>query len=186
MSESGLTKFGLSMPASMSLSDYYDKFYDPKLSVRNSDQYMGSPSVVGKMGTPFTRRFLDGKNLKKVQSLLTEKVRYESQLSDMTTIEFTDSFLASLMDFATTYRLANVQPSTDSDTNRINQMFVDQTWPSYMQEENDTSFWNRWCQDGIPDPGNIPLPILGDREERNPDPASYLLNHPWGSLLPEY
>ena len=129
------------------------------------------------MDTPFVRAFLDGKNLLTIQSLLTNQLRERIGSSTVPLVEFSEGLLSSLMAFARNFRLG---PATPIVIHRANVSFAEQNADANEGRFYETAFWKRWCTQGIPDPNNIPLPLVGDKPDFTVETDSYVLNNPIG------
>lgn len=170
----------VAMPAQMSLAEYYRKYYRPNTG---SDPVAFMPYGATTMATPFTDAFLSSANVDTLRRMLTDKVAQISNLPGLSPLPMTDQFLNELMTTASVYRTAKYAPD---NVMRVNGFFVEKYAGGHTWEVNYAENTNRWCSDGFPDPNNIPLPMVADREEREADPTSYLLSHPWGGLIPKY
>lgn len=127
--------------------------------------------------TPFVRRFLHGANILKIQKMMTENLRQRIGLDYVPTIQFSDSILAHLMYFTQKYREAW---DTEEVINRANVTFVEQFADQNEGRYYETSFWKRWCAQGLPDPNNIPLPLQGDKPDFTVETDGYMLGNPNG------
>lgn len=127
--------------------------------------------------TPFVRAFLDGKNLLRIQALLTEQLRARIGSPTVPTVEFSEGLLSSLMAFARNFREG---PGTPIVINRANESFAEQNADANEGRFYETAFWKRWCTQGIPDPNNIPLPLVGDKPDFTVETDGYVLNNPIG------
>jgi hypothetical protein len=131
--------------------------------------------------TAFTDAFLGGRNLLVVQRMLTLSMAHKVENPSLPVVEFTESLLSALMQFAHTYRLAYSNADVLTFANRS---FVDQMMPSMEARYRETAFWKRWCAQGIPDPNNIPLPLAADTTDYTVETDSYTLGDPWGNPRP--
>jgi hypothetical protein len=144
-------------PAPVSLLDYFIREFE--------------------IDTPFVRAFLHGRNLLRIQDLLTESLRARIGLDTIPKVGFSDAIISHLMQFATVYKMAW---ATDELVARANQVFADQFADQNEGRYYETAFWKRWCSQGLPDPNNIPLPLQGDRPDFTAETDGYVLNNPIG------
>lgn len=127
------------------------------------------------ISTPFTEAFLRGDNLLKIQKALTENLRLRTEDSNVPQVEFSELLLQALMAFAHQYRLAWVNEDVLKYANYV---FVEQMADQNEGRYWEASFWKRWCQQGIPDPNNIPLPIPNEKPNFTVEIDSYTLSNP--------
>ena len=128
--------------------------------------------------SPFSHVFLDGRNLRTIQAMLTEEVRLGTGTRDVPVVDLTVDLLSKLIQFAYDMRLV---VATTESLQRSNLMFVKMHSDSLVHDANMGKFFRRWCTDGIPDPNNVPLPIsAGDSIDMTLDTSSYRLSHPYG------
>jgi hypothetical protein len=137
--------------------------------------------------TEFTRAFLDGRNLLRIQAMLTDAVRKDTGLPAAAKVPFDEQLLSELMAFAQKFDSANGDAET---VERVNNIFVFDRFEGQRDgrvwDANQANFFQRWQRDGAPDPANVPLPISVAREDTVDDPSSYLLTHPWGKPIPRF
>ncbi|MCH9715528.1 MAG: hypothetical protein K0U52_00365 [Gammaproteobacteria bacterium] len=133
--------------------------------------------------TEFVRAFLSGPNLVEIQGIFTHKMRLLAHNPQLPTVQFTESILSGLMTFAQTHRLAWVNNGTLAYANIT---FVDDMIPAMEASYHESAFWNRWCEQGIPDPNNIPLPLPAETTDFTAEIDSYTLGNPWGQPRPMY
>ncbi len=133
--------------------------------------------------TEFVRAFLSGQNLLEIQRLLTYMLSKSTRNPQLPVVQFTEAILSALMEFATTYRLAWVNDKTLA---YANVSFVENMLPSMEATYHESGFWSRWCEQGIPDPNNIPLPLPAETTDFTAEIDSYTLGNPWGQPRPMY
>lgn len=127
--------------------------------------------------TPFVNTFLHGKNLLRIQQLLTAQLRQRTKNAQVPTIQFSDAILSALMTFAYKYRLTVLSPGVLENANKV---FVDQLADQNEGRYFETAFWKRWCSQGLPDPNNIPLPLAAEYTDYTVETDGYMLNNPNG------
>lgn len=127
--------------------------------------------------TPFVRAFLSGENLLRIQELLTAQLRERIGTPTVPVVEFSEGLLSSLMAFARNFRLS---PGTPIVVQRANASFAEQNADANEGRFYETAFWKRWCTQGLPDPNNIPLPLVGDKPDFTVETDGYVLNNPIG------
>ena len=128
-------------------------------------------------GTPFTNMFLSGQNLINIQLELSELVNQESgQNGDL--VEFSEALIGGLIYFASKFKKSEVSNQTLSNANK---MFVNMYAPGMVWEKNQGNFWKRWCDEGIPDPNTIPLPMQPEKRDMELETSGYYLSYPWGT-----
>jgi hypothetical protein len=127
--------------------------------------------------TAFTDKFLDGHNLLRIQTMLTEQLRSSTKNATLPQVQFTEGILSSLMAFAYQYRLAW---ENEKVMDYANYVFVQQMAEQNEARYYETAFWKRWCEQGIPDPGNIPLALPAERTDFTAETDSYMLGSPIG------
>lgn len=150
---------------------------------------MGSPVVTlaafyadSHERTPFTDAFLDGRNLLVVQQMLTERCETDTELKTGRKVSFSDAVIGGLIEYATRYHLAPAH-----SVHIVNQTFVDRYSAGIAWDANTGSFWKRWCEDGIPDPNTIPMPLPNDdKVDKTVHTSSYALSHPHGGVIPQF
>ena len=133
--------------------------------------------------TPMTRAFLHGRNLLRVQAMLTRAIETDTSLVQPAPQPFTDQILSELMTFAKAYETAT--PTPDS-VMKLNELFVTGLRDGLVWNTNGENFYQRWPKDGAPDPLNMPYATQPDREERNADMSAYMLTDPWGQRIPRF
>lgn len=134
--------------------------------------------------TAFSHAFLNGSHLLHLQQMLTSALRYTSGNPDAATVPFSELLIARLIEFCQRFRHVHPQPEQLRITD---EMFIKEYIDNMTYDENYTSFWKRWCAEGIPDPNNIPLPLYGDKRDLTLDMSNYTLSHPFGTeRLPRY
>jgi hypothetical protein len=127
--------------------------------------------------TPFVRAFLDGANLLRIQALLTDQLRARIGSPTVPLVEFSEGLLSSLMAFARNFYLG---PATPIVIERANASFAESNADANEARFYETAFWKRWCTQGLPDPNNIPLPLVGDKPDFTVETDGYVLNNPIG------
>lgn len=135
------------------------------------------------VSTRFTNLFLSGENLLTIQALLTKRLREKVQQPQLPLVTFTDSLLGFLMDTANQYRLSYVNEDTIAYANVV---FVENIIESLVARFYETAFWKRWCHQGIPDPNNVPFPIMAEKTDYTAEIDAYLLSDPFGQVKPYY
>lgn len=135
------------------------------------------------ISTRFTNLFLSGENLLNIQALLTKRLREKVNQPQLPPVQFSESILGALMAQAVQYRLSWVAEDTIAYANVV---FVENMIESLVARYYETSFWKRWCHQGIPDPNNIPLPLMPERTDYTAETSNYLLSDPWGANKPMY
>jgi hypothetical protein len=129
------------------------------------------------VNSAFIQAFLHGGNLLRIQNLLTEQLRTRIQNPALPVVQFTDALVSQLMDFALTYRLAW--------ENHMVLDFANYAFAEQMLDQNEARFyeaanWQRWCEQGIPDPNNVPLPLPAERTDFTAEIDSYTFANPIG------
>ena len=127
--------------------------------------------------TPFVNTFLHGKNLLRIQQLLTAQLRQRTKNAQVPTIQFSDAILSAHMTFAYKDRLTVLSPGVLENANKV---FVDQLADQNEGRYFETAFWKRWCSQGLPDPNNIPLPLAAEYTDYTVETDGYMLNNPNG------
>lgn len=132
--------------------------------------------------TAFTRAFLSGENILLLQTMFSDAVR-QGTGNPAINVQFTESLLGGIMHYATKYRLVQLYPGTLMS---INKEFVLKWQNGMVYDANMGAVYNRWCEDGIPDPNNIPLPIATGKRNLTLDTSTYMLSDPWGDIAHRY
>lgn len=130
--------------------------------------------------TVFTDAFLNGKNLIVIQRMLTQNLRRATRNPSLPLVQFTENLLSALLQFAFKYRLAWGNENT---LQYANYTFVEQLSEQNESHFYENAFWKRWCEQGIPDPNNIPLPTPGDRTDFTTQTDGYMLSNPIGGMI---
>jgi len=125
--------------------------------------------------SPFVACFLSDANLNTLQIMLSSQLRTQVQNPNLPVIQWTAGLLHDLIAFANMFVL-----SPGSAAPEANLLFADQQLPQHESRYYETAFWQRWRQQGIPDPNNIPLPLQSDRNEFSLETSNYTLSDPYG------
>lgn len=133
------------------------------------------------LSTAFTESFLSVKNLQQIQQQLTVKLRQITGNPVLPVVEFTEAVLDALMTTAQSYHYSWVNLDTIEYANLT---LVDNLMPSMEARYYEAATWRRWCDQGIPDPNNVPLPLAPEKTDFTAEIDSYTLSDPWGQPRP--
>jgi len=125
----------------------------------------------------FVQVFLADINMLAIQTLLTTQLRSAVDNATIPTMAWTNGLTAALLNFAYTYRST---PPTPQAVAYANWVFADQMLAAHETLYDETTFWNRWCEQGLPDPNNIPLPLGSEKSDFTVETSSYILSDPIG------
>ena len=129
--------------------------------------------------SPFVSVFLSDMNTMSIQTLLTSQLRDATGHVNLPHVEWSASLIEALLAFA--FRHHNA-PSSREDV----VMYANTAFAESMLSQNETRylesvFWRRWCEQGVPDPTNVPLPVEPDRNDFTVETWSYMLSDPISS-----
>jgi hypothetical protein len=125
--------------------------------------------------TAFTQAFLSPANINTIQDILTHQLSSVTENPDMPRVEMTAALSTAAELFAEQYRA--VPPSAVALLN-ANLQFSEQMLSQNEARYYETTFWRRWCSQGIPDPNNIPLPLAPERADFTIETDDYMLSNP--------
>ena len=125
----------------------------------------------------FASAFLSDVNLAAIQTLLTTQLRVATENPQLPQVEWSSAITDALLAFADTYR--EVAP-TPEIVAKANFWFSDQMLSQNEARYYESAFWRRWCEQGIPDPNNIPLPLKAERSDFTVETSAYMLSDPLG------
>jgi hypothetical protein len=134
--------------------------------------FQNDPDIVS---TPFTVAFLHPHNLTKILHIMTVQLGEVTQNPDIFPVEMSDSIGDAAQHFAFRYR--ETMPTEDVMA-RANLVFAEQLLSQNESRYHETAFWRRWCEQGIPDPNNIPLPLAPERTDFTTQTDGYMLSNP--------
>jgi hypothetical protein len=127
------------------------------------------------VSSPFTMAFLHPQNLNNILYIMTLQLSDATQNPDVHMVELTQGISDSAQLFAYQYR--DTMPTQDV-MDRANLVFADQMLSQNETRYHETAFWRRWCEQGIPDPNNIPLPLASERTDFTTQTSNYMLSNP--------
>jgi hypothetical protein len=125
----------------------------------------------------FVSVFLSDLNLSALSTLMTTQLREATENQLVQKVEWSDALLDALLAFADRYRTS---PATPQVVAYANFVFADQMLSQNESRYYETSFWRRWCEQGIPDPNNIALPLESERTDFTVETSGYMLSDPTG------
>ncbi len=128
-----------------------------------------------KMLPNFVATFLSDINLSAIQTLLTHQLRVTTDNPMIPVVEWSAAITDALLAFADRYRTS---PSTPQVVAYANFAFADQMLSQNETRYYESAFWRRWCEQGVPDPNNIPLPLQRERTDFTVETSSYMLSDP--------
>ena len=127
------------------------------------------------VSSPFTVAFLHPHNLRQILDIMTLQLAQVVQNPNIPTVEFTQNIADAVQHFAYQYR--ETFPTSDV-MQRANLVFAQQLLEQNESRYHEAAFWQRWCNQGIPDPNNIPLPLAPERTDFTTESDGYMLSNP--------
>jgi len=125
----------------------------------------------------FVLAFLSVMNLSTLSSLMTTQLREATENPLIPMVDWSDALLDAVLVFAHQYRIS---PATPQVMAYANFAFADQMLSQHESRYLETAFWRRWCEQGIPDPNNMSLPLEPERTDFTVETAGYMLSDPTG------
>lgn len=132
------------------------------------------------LDTPFVRNFLQEENLERIKTFLTNQLRATVRKADLPPVELSESLLSGLMEVAKRYHASDPR-----SVPYANNMFVENTIPVLETQFVQSVTWQRWCEQGIPDPLNIPLPIPAETTDFQVE-NNRAFEDPWAMTRPQW
>ena len=127
----------------------------------------------------FVAAFLSDINLAAIQTMLTQQLREATGFTMMPTVEWSTAITDALLAFADRY---STSPATHQVVAYANFGFADQMLSQNEARYYESAFWRRWCEQGVPDPNNIPLPLKSERTDFTVETSGYILSDPVGYM----
>ena len=125
----------------------------------------------------FPASMLSTENMALIQQLLGAQLSRVTENPALPEVQWTAALVDALVEFAHQYRLALPTAPTLAEANFA---FADQMLSQNEARYYETAFWRRWCEQGIPDPNNIPLPLEPERTDFTVETSNYMLSDPIG------
>lgn len=127
--------------------------------------------------TPFIHEFLSLVNLERIRQILTQQLSDAVDNVFVELVEWTPLLIEAAKTFAVQYKLVEPTPVNIMKSNHV---FATQMLSQNEARYYETAFWKRWCEQGIPDPNNIPLPLAPERTDFTTQTSDYMLSNPIG------
>ena len=127
-------------------------------------------------GTQFSNAFLSEHSLAKILQMLQENM-FKITQDARYRVEFTEQIIGYLIYYMKSFKVAHLSQYT---LERVQRAFVSDMSHILETEYLESKTWGRYCEQGIPDPNNIPLPETDGNSENVVLTDGYILTHPHG------
>ena len=125
----------------------------------------------------FVSVFLSDVNLSALSTLMTTQLRDATANPRLPMVQWSDALLEAVCAFADRYRTS---PATPQVVAYANFAYADQMLSQNESRVYESAFWSRWCEQGLPDPNNVPLPLESERTDFTVETSGYMLSESIG------